>query len=107
MGHRTSIVAMALFNILGAAPHHRWMLAFAFGLVHGFGFAFALRESLQFAGSHLVTALLAFNVGVELGQLAVLLVERAAAGAGDAARSPSAPRSSFSRPSWRTRRGTG
>ncbi|MFO1285973.1 MAG: HupE/UreJ family protein [Rubrivivax sp.] len=70
----TSIVAMALFNILGAAPHHRWMLAFAFGLVHGFGFAFALRESLQFAGSHLVTALLAFNVGVELGQLAVLLV---------------------------------
>ena len=49
-------------------------MAFAFGLVHGFGFAFALRESLQFAGSHLVTALVAFNVGVELGQVAVLLV---------------------------------
>src|SRR5260221_6970478 len=50
------------------------MIAFGFGLVHGFGFAFALRESLQFAGSHLVTALFAFNVGVELGQIAVLLV---------------------------------
>jgi hypothetical protein len=42
--------------------------------VHGFGFSFALRESLQFAGSHLLTSLLAFNVGVELGQLLVLIV---------------------------------
>ena len=47
-------------------------MTFAFGLVHGFGFSFALRESLQFAGSHLLTSLLAFNVGVELGQLLVL-----------------------------------
>ena len=47
-------------------------MAFAFGLVHGFGFSFALRESLQFAGSHLLTSLLSFNVGVELGQLLVL-----------------------------------
>ena len=52
----------------------RWTMAFAFGLVHGFGFSFALRESLQFAGSHLLTSLLSFNVGVELGQLAVLAV---------------------------------
>jgi NhaP-type Na+/H+ and K+/H+ antiporter len=42
--------------------------------VHGFGFSFALRESLQFAGSHLLTSLLSFNLGVELGQLAVLVV---------------------------------
>ena len=69
-----SIVYMALENILGANPLRRWIVAFAFGLIHGFGFAFALRESLQFAGSHLVAALLAFNVGVELGQVAVLLV---------------------------------
>jgi hypothetical protein len=69
-----SIVYMALENIVGANALRRWMIAFGFGLVHGFGFAFALRESLQFAGSHLVTALLAFNVGVELGQIAVLLV---------------------------------
>jgi hypothetical protein len=49
-------------------------MAFGFGLVHGFGFSFALRESLQFAGSHLLTSLLSFNLGVELGQLAVLVV---------------------------------
>jgi HupE / UreJ protein len=69
-----SIVYMALENIVGANATRRWIIAFVFGLVHGFGFAFALRESLQFAGSHLVTALFAFNVGVELGQVAVLLV---------------------------------
>jgi hypothetical protein len=48
------------------------MITFAFGLVHGFGFSFALRQTLQFAGSHLLTSLLAFNVGVEIGQLLVL-----------------------------------
>jgi hypothetical protein len=68
-----SIVFMALENIVGTANvHRRWMIAFAFGLVHGFGFSFALRETLQFAGSHLVTSLLSFNLGVELGQLLVL-----------------------------------
>ena len=69
-----SIVYMALENIL-AKPERlnkRWLLAFGFGLIHGFGFSFALRESLQFAGSHLVTSLAAFNIGVELGQLLVL-----------------------------------
>jgi hypothetical protein len=70
----TSIVYMALENMLGSNAHRRWIIAFAFGLVHGFGFAFVLRETLQFAGSHLVTALVAFNLGVELGQVAVLLV---------------------------------
>jgi len=47
-------------------------VAFAFGLVHGFGFSFGLRQTLQFAGSHLLTSLFSFNVGVELGQLLVL-----------------------------------
>jgi hypothetical protein len=69
-----SIVYMAIENIVGSNLRRRWIAAFVFGLVHGFGFAFALRESLQFAGSHLVTSLLAFNVGVEIGQVAVLLV---------------------------------
>jgi hypothetical protein len=68
----TSIVYMALENIVGANLTRRWLITFAFGLVHGFGFSFALRETLQFAGSHLLTALLSFNVGVELGQLVVL-----------------------------------
>jgi len=69
-----SIVYMAIENIVGPKIQRRWLIAFGFGLVHGFGFSFALRESLQFAGSHLMTSLLAFNVGVELGQLCVLLV---------------------------------
>jgi len=70
-----SIVYMALENIAGASSiQRRWMITFGFGLVHGFGFSFALRQSLQFAGNHLLTSLLSFNVGVELGQLLVLLV---------------------------------
>jgi HupE / UreJ protein len=69
-----SIVYMAIENITGAHLERRWFVTFGFGLVHGFGFSFALRESLQFAGSHLITSLLAFNVGVELGQLLVLLI---------------------------------
>ena len=52
----------------------RWLVTFGFGLVHGFGFSFALRQTLQFAGSHLLTSLLSFNVGVELGQLLVLVL---------------------------------
>jgi hypothetical protein len=69
-----SIVYMAFENIVGARVERRWIIAFGFGLVHGFGFSFALRESLQFAGSHLLTSLLTFNIGVELGQILVLLV---------------------------------
>jgi len=70
-----SILYMALENIMGtAAIQRRWVIAFVFGLVHGFGFSFALRESLQFAGEHLVTSLLSFNIGVEIGQLLVLAV---------------------------------
>lgn len=68
-----SIVYMALENIVvRGTPGRRWAVAFAFGLVHGFGFSFALGETLQFAGSHLLASLLAFNVGVELGQLLAL-----------------------------------
>jgi hypothetical protein len=50
------------------------MIAFALGLIHGFAFSFQLKQELQFAGEHLLTALLAFNVGVELGQLLVLIL---------------------------------
>lgn len=67
-----SIVWMALENIVSPNVRRRWMIAFGFGLVHGFGFSFALRETLQFAGSHLLLSLLSFNAGVELGQLLVL-----------------------------------
>jgi uncharacterized membrane protein len=69
-----SILYMALENIVGAGLQRRWVMTFAFGLVHGFGFSFLLRERLQFAGDHLLSSLLAFNVGVEAGQLLVLVV---------------------------------
>ena len=69
-----SIVYMALENIVAPGLRRRWLIAFGFGLVHGFGFSFALRDTMQLAGSHLLTSLLSFNVGVELGQLAVLAV---------------------------------
>ena len=69
-----SIVYMALENILGVRLKRRWLITFGFGLVHGFGFSFALRETLQFAGDHLLMSLLSFNVGVELGQLLVIAV---------------------------------
>jgi hypothetical protein len=77
-----SIFYMAIENILsfwlgGENPANlrwRWLVTGAFGLIHGFGFSFVLQQDLQLAGSHLVLSLLAFNVGVELGQLAVILV---------------------------------
>jgi len=69
-----SIVYMAFENIVGTQWEKRWIIAFGFGLVHGFGFSFALGEVMQFAGSHLVTSLLAFNLGVEIGQVIVIVI---------------------------------
>ena len=75
-GIALSIIWLAIENLLLSPERleRRWMLAFGFGLIHGFGFAFALGAELQFAGTHLVTALAAFNIGVELGQIGVLSV---------------------------------
>ena len=69
-----SILYMAIENVLKPNLQRRWMVTFAFGLVHGFGFSFLLQSQLQFAGSHLLMSLLAFNVGIELGQLLVLAI---------------------------------
>ena len=69
-----SIVYMALENIVDAKLRRRWVIAFAFGLIHGFGFSFGLQHTMQFAGAHLMASLLSFNIGVELGQLFVLLL---------------------------------
>ncbi len=52
----------------------RWIVALVFGLFHGLGFAIALQESLQFAGSHHIAALVAYNVGLELGTLIILAI---------------------------------
>lgn len=68
-----SIVYIGLENLfLRRQPRHRLVLVFAFGLIHGFGFAGALTERLPgISGIAVVPPLLGFNAGVELGQLAV------------------------------------
>ena len=53
---------------------YRWVVALVFGLVHGLGFAIALQDSMQFAGSHPIAALAAYNVGLELGTLIILAI---------------------------------
>jgi hypothetical protein len=77
-----SVFYMALENIIApwgssesnVGVRRRALLAFGFGLLHGFGFSFALTDTMQFAGSHLLVSLFSFNLGVELGQILVLLI---------------------------------
>jgi hypothetical protein len=69
-----SIFYMAVENVVAPNSRTRWALAFGFGLVHGFGFSFALQNTLQFAGDHVLTSLLSFNLGIEFGQLLVLVL---------------------------------
>jgi hypothetical protein len=66
-----SVVLAALNNVFPVISHGRWIAAFAFGLLHGFGFAGALRDLGLPTGS-LALSLAGFNVGVELGQLAIV-----------------------------------
>ncbi|MFM2057591.1 MAG: hypothetical protein RLY71_1976 [Pseudomonadota bacterium] len=66
-----SVVFAALNNLRPMVGEGRWRLTFVFGLVHGFGFAGALKD-LGLDGAHLATSLLGFNLGVELGQLAIV-----------------------------------
>jgi len=70
-----SIVYVGLENLVRQQPPPRWKLTFGFGLIHGFGFAGALRE-LGIGASGLAVALPlgSFNLGVEAGQIAVALV---------------------------------
>jgi hypothetical protein len=74
MAIAVSIIFMAVENIIGPNLQRRWIIAGLFGLVHGFGFADALSEQLQFAGSNLLTALFGFNIGIEIGQLIALSI---------------------------------
>ena len=68
-----SVVLAALNNIFPLVGARRWVVAFGFGLVHGFGFASVLAE-LGLPRNALVLALVGFNLGVEAGQLAVVAV---------------------------------
>jgi HupE / UreJ protein len=67
-----SIVVGALNNVFPVVTEARWRIAFAFGLLHGFGFAAVLSEMGLPQGARLLS-LVAFNLGVEAGQLAVVL----------------------------------
>ena len=66
-----SVVLAAANNVVPVVSHGRWLAAFGFGLIHGFGFAGALRDLGLPTGS-LALSLFGFNVGVELGQLAIV-----------------------------------
>ncbi len=68
-----SIVYVACENYLLKEAKWRWVITFLFGLVHGVGFSSALREQLVDYDA-VVLPVVAFNVGVELGQVAILLV---------------------------------
>ena len=68
-----SVLLAALNNVFPLFRGRRWLVAFGFGLIHGFGFATVLAE-LQLPQGALLLALLAFNLGVELGQLAIVAV---------------------------------
>jgi hypothetical protein len=68
-----SVVLAAANNIWPVVAHKRWLVAFGFGLIHGFGFASVLAE-LGLPADALVLSLLGFNAGVEIGQMAIVAV---------------------------------
>ena len=68
-----SVVLAAANNLWPMVEKRRWLVAFSFGLIHGFGFASVLTE-LGLPKDALVLSLLGFNLGVEIGQLAIVVV---------------------------------
>jgi hydrogenase/urease accessory protein HupE len=68
-----SIAYVALENLSGKRAMERYRITFIFGLVHGFGFSNVLRE-MDLSRSHLALSLFSFNLGVELGQIAFVLI---------------------------------
>jgi hypothetical protein len=67
-----TVLLGALNNLYPLVVGRRWLVAFVFGLVHGFGFASVLAD-LGLQGANLVLSLVGFNSGVELGQMAIVL----------------------------------
>jgi hydrogenase/urease accessory protein HupE len=72
-GIALSIMYVAAENLFFQDPRSRWIVTGFFGLIHGFGFANALRD-LNLPRPLLTTALFSFNIGVELGQAAIVAV---------------------------------
>jgi hydrogenase/urease accessory protein HupE len=70
-----SIVYVGFENLLRRKHYrYRWLLTIAFGLIHGLGFATALRDASMDAGGNLIAALISFNLGVEAGQIAIAAI---------------------------------
>ncbi len=67
-----SVVVLAILNLVSRKQYRHWPIVFIFGLIHGFGFAFVLDDITLPTGS-LLSALFGFNVGVELGQLIIVV----------------------------------
>lgn len=68
-----SIIYVALINIFNQDAKHQPWLAFGFGLIHGFGFAGILSE-MRLGTNYMATSLLSFNIGIEIGQLVIVLL---------------------------------
>lgn len=68
-----SILFVAVENFFSRDIENRWQITFVFGLVHGFGFAGALRE-VGLPSNAIAPALAAFNIGVEIGQVAIVAI---------------------------------
>lgn len=68
-----SIALAALHNIIPIFNHKEWLIAFGFGLFHGFGFAGVL-AGIGLSGEFMAVSLFGFNLGVEIGQLLIILV---------------------------------
>ena len=67
-----TIIYVAVENLCIKTAKNRWRLTFAFGLIHGFGFANVL-QGMELPAKNLLRCLLSFNVGVEIGQLAIVV----------------------------------
>ncbi|HKC95670.1 MAG TPA: HupE/UreJ family protein [Nitrospira sp.] len=66
-----SVVLAGIANLYPRITQRRWLMAFGFGLIHGFGFA-AVLSDLGLPTDSLLLSLISFNVGVEIGQLAIV-----------------------------------
>jgi hypothetical protein len=72
-GIALTVLLGAVNNLFPLVRERRWVVAFAFGLIHGMGFASVLTD-LGLADWNLALALVGFNLGVEVGQLAIVLL---------------------------------
>jgi len=71
-GIAVSIAYVAVENLLRRGARRRWLVSLGFGLIHGFGFANVLAE-MHLPRAGIASSLVAFNTGVEIGQLAIVL----------------------------------